>query len=586
MKLLSAAVVLAVIPALSFASLKVKDSVIPHGWVKHSVPRPESLITLKIALGQPNFPVLEKHLMEISDPSHSRYGQFLTKEEVDEVVAPNEEAHALVDAWLVSYRVPVDRAPAKDWVSLTVPIRLAEKMLDTKYFVWKHLETGDNITRTTSYSLPEQLHEHVDLIQPTTMFSRWQSMRSTVFFEEAQVNSKEIAVETSYQSPGLTPVDPKCNLTITISCLKQLYGAVDYKVKSAHKNSIGISSFLEQNVNRADLQTFYKEQVPAAVNSSFEFISVNGGLNDQDPSLAGIEANLDSQFAFGLSYPTPATAYSTAGRPPFLPTEPGQENTNEPYLDWLHYVLGHDKRPHVISTSYGESEQTVPEDYARRVCQEFAKLGALGVSLVVSSGDAGVGDGSKACLTNDGTNHTRFQALFPAACPYVTAVGATVNTPQETAVFFSGGGFSDRYPRPCYQDDAVKDFLKTLPKGLYKGLFNSSGRAIPDVAAQGRRFRVYASGKPISVSGTSASAPTFAAIIALVNDARLTNNQSTLGFLNPLLYQPRVAATFNDITTGSNPGCGTPGFNATKHWDPVTGLGTPNLKKLLEALKL
>ena len=41
---------------------------------------------------------------------------------------------------------------------------------------------------------------------------------------------------------------------------------------------------------------------------------------------------------------------------------------------------------------------------------------------------------------------------------------------------------------------------------------------------------------------------------------------------------------FNDITTGSNPGCNTQGFHAAKGWDPATGVGTPDYKKMAAAL--
>ncbi|KAJ7684069.1 hypothetical protein B0H14DRAFT_2488088 [Mycena olivaceomarginata] len=55
----------------------------------------------------------------------------------------------------------------------------------------------------------------------------------------------------------------------------------------------------------------------------------------------------------------------------------------------------------------------------------------------------------------------------------------------------------------------------------------------------------------------------------------------TLGFLNPLLYK-RGENAFKEVIDGVNPGCGTPGFKATKGWDPVTGLGTPDFKKLMK----
>ena len=61
---------------------------------------------------------------------------------------------------------------------------------------------------------------------------------------------------------------------------------------------------------------------------------------------------------------------------------------------------------------------------------------------------------------------------------------------------------------------------------------------------------------------------TFAGVISLLNDYRLSQGKSSLGFLNPLLYSTGLAG-LNDITSGSNPGCGTNGFTAVAGWDPV-----------------
>lgn len=73
-------------------------------------------------------------------------------------------------------------------------------------------------------------------------------------------------------------------------------------------------------------------------------------------------------------------------------------------------------------------------------------------------------------------------------------------------------------------------------------------------------------GQPISVGGTSASSPTFAAVVALLNDVRLAEGKRPLGFLNPWLYS-LGAQGFNDITVGNNPGCGTEGFNVSIYDD-------------------
>lgn len=111
-------------------------------------------------------------------------------------------------------------------------------------------------------------------------------------------------------------------------------------------------------------------------------------------------------------------------------------------------------------------------------------------------------------------------------------------------------------------------------------VYNDTGvaRGFPDVSAIGDDVAIVFNGTTYSVGGTSASAPIFAGIVTLLNEARLAVNKTAVGFLNPTLYAHPEA--FNDITIGNNAGCGTDGFNATPGWDPVTGLGTPNFEKL------
>jgi tripeptidyl-peptidase-1 len=115
------------------------------------------------------------------------------------------------------------------------------------------------------------------------MFAQWKGMRNTLYFEDGEQLETKIA-EAKTAAPLVNPVtgvtvDPACNVSITVSCLKQLYNAVDYKAKAANKNSIAITSYLEEFANFADLQTFYKDQVPEAVGTNFTVISVKGKLH-------------------------------------------------------------------------------------------------------------------------------------------------------------------------------------------------------------------------------------------------------------------------------------------------------------------
>lgn len=234
------------------------------------------------------------------------------------------------------------------------------------------------------------------------------------------------------------------------------------------------------------------------------------------------------------------------------------------------------------------------------------KLGMQGTSIVIASGDSGVAARSTDDNNADGClgNGEVFNPDFPATCPYVTALGATflpagasAQKDQEVAVtrFPSGGGFSNIYPRPSYQDAAVNNFF-TQHNPTYKyyntsgmnnppesvtqgGVYNRAGRGYPDFSAVGDNVVVVVNAVPQLIGGTSASAPVFAAILNRINEERIAVGKKSVGFVNPTLYaHPEV---LHDITVGNNSGCGTPGFFAGTGWDPVTGYGTPNYPAML-----
>ncbi|CAE7219215.1 unnamed protein product [Rhizoctonia solani] len=576
---------------------------VPSGWTLVSRAPAEHNIDLRIGLKQGRMTELLSILGEVSDPANARYGKHLSKEDVDKLVAPRGETIESVEQWLRSHSVHVSgRSSAGDWIHVTVPVSRAEKMLGNKYNIYRHT-SGAHIVRSESYALPRSLDSHIDVVQPTTYFGRinersaaestsaFEKRASTVFV--LPESEKQELKKPAEDVEGVAAAVPSsCSSTITPTCLKALYRTDSYTPKAGNSSSIGITGYLEQYASTSDLQTFYTKFNPSAGGSSFSVELINGGKNTQ--TNPGIEANLDVQVCFSTivlkSYlhlhgsmrgqsQIQSRWYFIRQVDP-LPTNQirirPQIRTRQPYLEWVNYILNKTTPPLTISTSYGDDEQTVPLDYAIRVCNSFAQLGARGVSVLFSSGDGGVGSGT--CKTNDGTSRTRFQPIFPASCPYVTAVGGTYQVSPEVGVSFSQGGFSDYFARPTYQTSAVSTFLGSLGT-TYSGLYNTTGRGFPDVAAQGRSFQIVQGGRTTSVAGTSASAPAFAGVIALLNDYRLSQGKAPLGFLNPWLYSSAVSA-LNDITSGSNPGCGTSGFTARAGWDPVTGLGTPDFVKL------
>jgi tripeptidyl-peptidase I len=528
----------------------------------------------------------------VSDPAHDRYGQHLTSAEVYDLVKPADDTFQLVHDWLLDHAIgstDLEYSPAKDWVKVSLSVDEVERLLNTKYSVYRHKD-GSHLVRTPEWSLPSHLHDHIVAIQPTNSFLRTAPKSSDIKPVSFDRNKDLPSKKYDKMSPSNMTVALACNVSaVTPLCLRTLYATLDYTPQVPGTNKVGLTNYLMEANNRSDVSLFLQRYRPEAASAAYSFktIVIAGGDDQQtpdDPSQldAGkdLEGNLDAETIIGIDYPTPLTTYNTGGSPPFIPDSFATTNTNEPYLVWTQYVLGQSDTdiPQVISTSYGDDEQTVPPSYAQTVCAQFAQLGARGVSLLFASGDEGVGSSGN-CFTNDGKNTSTFLASFPSTCPYITSVGGTKNFGPEVAAFdprnnfASGGGFSNYFVRPSYQDDAVSGYLKILGT-QFAGLYNKSGRAYPDIAAQSQSFITVWNGTTVRLDGTSASTPTASAILSLVNDALLAAGKSPLGFLNPWLYS-RGYKSFTDILSGSAIGCNSTGFPAAKGWDPVTGYGTP-----------
>ncbi|PWY97979.1 subtilisin-like protein [Testicularia cyperi] len=582
------------------SSFVVKEEVnAPSTWVRRSVAGDNDRVALRFALKQRDLQTLETRVLQTSDPEHKLYGRHLTKDEVNSYLAPEKRTIQEVEHWLRSSDIHIDeqlaaRSSSLDAFTVHVPVWKARELLDTDLHVFEHRDTGALAIRAERYSVPRHVDEHLDYVGGLTYFGTPKAHKSDAIIIDDDEDS--IAASKKPMAAGAAGDPPACNASsVTSLCLRQLYNTVDYVPKAPSAQLIGVSGFLEEYPNYSDYFKFLQEQRPDAYKAGYNFTvtSVNGGLNDQ--ALPGGEADLDVETIGGFSYPIPFEYYSTGGRPPFQPDIATPTVTNEPYEQQLNYLLslGDDKLPKVLSTSYGDDEQTVPRAYATRVCNLIMAMGARGVSTLYSSGDNGVGlDG--ACYSNGAVraNGTaQFLPAFPASCPWATTVGGTQRFSPEVAVgddlagFYAGGGFSDYFDQPSYQAKAVKHYLSKFGKKEYAGLYNPSGRGYPDVAAQGSLYRIWYKNRAARIGGTSASAPTFASVVALLNDKRLSEGKSTLGFLNPLIYSKWLGSSaLNDITSGSSAGCDTTGFPAQKGWDPVTGAGTPNFVELAKTV--
>ncbi|KAH8984530.1 subtilisin-like protein [Lactarius akahatsu] len=552
--------------------MRIKHSwyAVPENWESLGNPLSGTTIDLYVALKPEAHRenALIDTLYQVSNPNHPRYGTYLSKEQVADLVSPPPGTFELVNSWLQYHGVPsssVSMTHGGTTLTLSsVSIIQANALLGASYQLYRHVETNETVVRTVGYALPAALHGLVQTVVPTTCFStphtQWQSPRKRSGGATAglkrPVSGEPVTVLSSRNDDATTP-----------SFLRFLYKTTEYRPAAADRNALGIVGFLNEYPSPEDLAMFMSVYRSDGTNGAITIVRVNGG--GYDPTNPAREPNLDTQYAMAMAYPTPVIFYST-GR--------GPAGTTDWLVSWLGYILTESNIPRTISISYVMDERNIPEPYAAYICTQFSMLGVLGVSVLIASGDDGVGKGE--CVTNDGS--VRFYSYFPTSCPYVTAVGGTTNHNPEIAASFSGGGFSNVFKRPDYQEQAVAEFLQHLGN-QYQGQYNATSRGIPDISAQARRFPIILKGERKVVSGTSASTPTVASVISLLNDYLISQGKATLGFLNPWLYGTGMSG-LTDITSGSNPGCNTNGFSAIEGWDPVTGLGTPDFQRLLRVV--
>lgn len=563
--------------SLGFGSVCVeKNTQLPDGWKQ----LPDTLaadapIQFNIALHQP-----EMHRLSDQISGLLSLENHLSLKDINLLRKPAQQHVDAVMRWLSSHGIQ-DKKVDHDWIQVQTSVGTAESLLQTKLHKYV-FEDKSPVIRTTEYHVPDNLEKAISFIHPISNFMP----------PKHKVSSVTPMPQSRLQRRMLP-----CTGLITPDCIRSMY-SINYKTPDDQSSiQFGIAGFLDEYANFQDYTQFLDTFSPdlAAKRYNFSVELVNGGTNPQDQSKSGTEAALDVDYGLAIGYPTQATYYSTGGRGVMLDVD-GKEadgsSTNEPYLELFKYFLDmdEDKLPHVLSISYADDEVSVPEPYAERVCDMIGMLSGRGMSVLSGSGDGGArGSRSSNCKTNDGSGKKITMSTFPASCPWVTAVGATTNAAEVSGASFSTGGFSQTFQQPLWQTDDVKNYVAKL-NGHLSEYYNPDMRAIPDISVVGTKFMVVSKGQMVSVDGTSASTPVFAAMIALVNDARYRLGKKSLGFLNVYLYSKEVKEILQDVTVGESVSCEWDGqkpggWPAKTGWDAITGLGVPNnFEKLLAVL--
>ena len=312
----------------------------------------------------------------------------------------------------------------------------------------------------------------------------------------------------------------------------------------------------------ADLNTYFQGvglPVP-----SVTAVSVDGGANTPGGDADG-EVELDIQVAGTIAPGAKMAVY-------FAP------NTDQGFIDAITDAV-HDRTrmPSVISISWGAPEDAWTAQSRAAMDAAMQDAATLGVTITAASGDNGSSDGA-----GDGKLHVDFpsSSSFALACGGTTLKASRGKITAETVwnetanqEGATGGGISKFFALPSYQQKAG---VPAHPETQF------AGRGVPDVSGDAdpaTGYQVVVDGQSIIVGGTSAVAPLWAGLIALLNQQL----SAPVGLLQPKLYS-LGEAVFQDVKNGNNDDSGLGFFSAKTGWDPCTGLGSPNGTALLSAL--
>ena len=550
-------------------------------WEKISAAPYDNELTFRLLLKQNNVDVLEYELNRRANPVSNYYGQWLSKNDIDSILY--KEINPELLEWLddpnlaCTYNI--------DNVICTSKISFLNDFFDTQIDKYRHIETDKYAFSgiDNGFSIPAHLYNDIDIVLGIGDFP-------DSVFKRHRLPSK--LTDGSY--------------IISPESIRRLYNMSD-SYNNSNVSSQSVVEFINDRCfNLDDLNVFLKDNNKGPINISKNNFWANCDMNTGAPD---IEATLDIQYQTGVNYDSDLYYVSVS--------EWLYQFANELYLS--------ENPPKVTSISYGWAEWDQCDHsvfptcnitgsakiYAERTNIEFMKLSLRGVSILASSGDAGApGRTSEQCDPDKPLN-----PAFPASSPWVTAVGGTIienatnitnpkttlckkntcigggneiNCNIERCQWTAGGGFSNFFMRPWWQTNVTRVYLNSSVSFPPDKFFNRQGRVYPDVSLVSHNFIIRTSGEYGTVDGTSASAPSVSGMVSILNNNRVSNGKSTLGPLGPLLYHiyENCPDCFNDILIGSNNSTEESeckwGYTATKGFDAVYGLGTPNFNKIYD----
>lgn len=347
---------------------------------------------------QRNLDRLDEVLAEVSSPSSPKYGQYLTRAQVDDLTG-NPDSHDAIVKYLKAFpEIEIEKeSPLGNYIFAKAPVATWEEMFHCKFAEYAVMNYPNTVVRSDVLYVPRELDGHVSTVLNTVHLPVPHKKKNSMVLSKFSVKDiKKNArpddattgglVVPGYVTPGL--IAKYYNISNTIA---------SFNVSQAVYES------LDQYMSPSDLAEFQTNLgllVQPVTNN------IGGHTTDACTDDACGEANLDIQYIMGVAQNVNTTFYYT----------------DDWVFGWITDVADSASPADVYSISYGSPEAGIVASYRDLFNTEALKLGAMGVTIAVSSGDDGApGDAA----SSNTTLYCGYSADFPATSPYVTAVGAS-----------------------------------------------------------------------------------------------------------------------------------------------------------------
>lgn len=236
----------------------------PLEWIKSRRLEADRVLPMRFGLSQQNLHKVEEMLMAVSHPQSPTYGQHWSPADIVDVFAPTDETIATVTAWLTDSGLTSDRirlTANKGWIEVNATTAEIEELLNTEYHVYTHSTGAEQVGSYPtillisrwqyylelgchSYSVPEHIRGHIDIILPTVQFDPRAPSSDNIKrkrFERQGMPGSGLRTgpKTNGVKVTVTPSLENCDVNITPDCLRALY-SIDYTPVATEKNSYGI----------------------------------------------------------------------------------------------------------------------------------------------------------------------------------------------------------------------------------------------------------------------------------------------------------------------------------------------------------